>query len=109
MQKTSREKFIFSTSCDAWVNKKCSGIKDRLIDITYFKCHICLGLAHPADGRPVEHVSLGDQKLEVVESFIFEMEYPPKGGCEVSIIARIRYTWGKFRELLPLLTNQEFP
>ena len=38
------------------------------------------------------NVSLGDQKLEVVESFIFEMEYPPKGGCEVSIIARIRST-----------------
>ena len=28
------------------------------------------------------------------------------GGCELSIIARIRCAWGKFRELLPLLTSR---
>ena len=25
----------------------------------------------PVDGRPVEHISLGDQKLEVVEFFVY--------------------------------------
>ena len=58
-----RRNSIFCTSCDAWVHKKCNGIKGRLVDIPDFKCHKCLGLVHPIDGRPVKHVSLGDQKL----------------------------------------------
>ena len=31
------------------------------------------------------------------------------GGCEVSSIARICSAWGKFCELLSLLTNQAIP
>ena len=46
---------IFCISCDTWVHKKCSGIKGRLF-VLFFS---------------VEHVSLGDQKLEVVESFVY--------------------------------------
>ena len=70
-------------------------------------------------------ISLGDQKLDSVESFILEIEYPqvevvrlaplqekldsvesfaylgdgisPSRGCDVSTIARIRSAWGKFR------------
>ena len=61
---------IYCTSCVPWVHKKCSGIKDRLVDIPDFKCHRGLGLARPVDGRPADHVSLGDQKVEVVESFV---------------------------------------
>ena len=30
----------------------------------------------------------------------------PGGGCELSSITRIRTAWGKFRELLPLLTSR---
>ena len=97
---------IFCTSCDAWVHKKCSGVKGRFVDIPDFKCHRCLGLARPIDGRPVERVSLGDQKLEVVKSFAYLGDgISPNGGCEVSTIARICSAWEKFRELLPLLTN----
>ena len=82
-------------------------MKGRLVDIPDFKCHRCLGLASPIDGRPVEHVSLGDQKLDVVESFVYLGDgIALNGGCEISIIARIRSAWGKFRELIPLLTNQ---
>ena len=89
---------------------KCSGIKGRFVDIPNFKCHRCLGLAHPTDGRPVEHVSRGDQKFEVVESFVYLGDgISPNGGCEVSTIARICSAWGKFCELLPLLTNQAIP
>ena len=40
---------IFYTSCDAWVHKKHSGIKGRLVDIPDFKCQKCLGLARPID------------------------------------------------------------
>ena len=70
----------------------------------------CLVLAHPIDRRLVQHASLGDQKLDVVESFVyFGDEISPNGGCEVSTIAKIRSAWGKFCELLPLLTNQAIP
>ena len=62
---------ILCISCGAWIHKKYSGIKGRLVDIPDFKCHRCLGLARPTDGRPVEHVSLGDKKLKVVESFVY--------------------------------------
>ena len=99
---------IFCTSCDAWVHKKCSGIKGRLVDKPDFKCHRCLGLARHIAGTPVEHVSLGDEKLEVVEYFLYLGDgiSPNIPKCEVRTIARICSTWGKFCELLPLLTNQ---
>ena len=61
---------IYCTSCVPWVHKKCCGIKDRLVDIPDFKCHRYVGLARPVDGRPADHVSLGDQKVEVVESSV---------------------------------------
>ena len=60
--------------------------------------------------RPVEHISFGDQKLEVLEFFVYLGDgISPNGGCEVSTIARICSAWGNFRELLPLLTNQAIP
>ena len=103
-RKGVRRKLIFCTSCDAglcWVHKKCSGLKGRLVDIPDFKCHRCLGLARPMDGRPVKHVSLGDQKLDVVESFVYLRDgISPNGDCEVSNVARICSARGKFRELL---------
>ena len=41
----------------------------------------------------VEHVPFGDQKLEVVESFVYLRDgISPNEGCEVSIIARISST-----------------
>ena len=75
---------IFCRSCDAWVHKKSSGIKGRLVAIPDFKCHRCLGLGRPIDVRPVEHVSLGDKKLEVVD--ILEMEYPQIAPLQESIM-----------------------
>ena len=85
--------------------ERCSGIKGRLADTLDFKCHRCLAIARPIDG-PAEHVSLRDQKLDI-QFFVYLRDgISPNGGCEVSTIARIYSTWGKFRELLPLLTNQ---
>ena len=83
---------ILCTSCDAWVHKKCNnGIKGRFADKPDFQCHRYLGLVSPVDARPVEHASLGDQKLEVVESFVYLGDgISPNGGCEVSTIARMR-------------------
>ena len=101
---------IYCSSCKSWVHKKCSGIKRRLTDDPDFKCNRCLGLSRPIDSRPVEHVFLGSQKLDVVDSFVYLGDgISPCGGCVVSTIARTRAAWGKFRELLPLLTNQSIP
>ena len=55
----------------------------------------------------VEHVSLGDQKLEIVESFFCLTDWiSPNGGCEISIIGKICSACGKFYKLVPLSTNQ---
>ena len=94
---------IFCTSCDAWAHKKCNEIKGRLVSQMS-------RLSTPIDGRPVEHVSLGDKKLEVVESCVyFGDEIFPNGVCEVSTVARIRSVWEKFGEPLPLSTNHAIP
>ena len=101
---------VFPTSCDAWFHKKRSGKEGRLVDITDIKPLRCLGLAHTIDGRPIGHGSLGDQELDMVESFVYLGDTLfPNGGCEVSTIARIHSARGKFCELLPMLTTQATP
>ena len=80
-------------SCDAWVQDKCSGIKGTLVDIQDFKCSRCLGLACPIDDRPAEHALIGDQKLDVVRSFVYLGDgISPNGSCKVSNIAGILST-----------------
>ena len=55
----------------------------------------------------VEHVSLGDQKLEIVESFVCLTDWiSPNGGCEISIIGKICSACEKFYKLVPLSANQ---
>ena len=68
VEKESGEIQFSCMSHDAWVHKKCSEIKGRLVDTPDFKCHRCLGLAYPVDGWPVEHATLWNQKLDIVES-----------------------------------------
>ena len=71
---------IFCTSCEAQVRrKKCSGIKRRLVDIPNFKCHRCLGLQSPIDGRPVEDVTWIKNQMHQNSLFILEMEYSQMG------------------------------
>ena len=65
-----------------------------------------MGLCRPVDGRPENHVTLEGSKLDVVESFCYlGNELCPGGGCELAAIARSRAAWGKFCELLPLLSS----
>jgi len=97
---------ILCSGCQLWVHKKCSGIKGKLTPDPPYKCKRCMGLCRPVDGRPVKQVSLVDSKLDVVESFRYlGDELCPGGGCELATIARSRVAWGKFRELLPLLSS----
>ena len=99
---------IFCSGCKLWVHKKCSDIKGRLRADSSFRCKRCLGQCRSIDGRPTDHVMMdNDERLDVVESFRYlGDEISPGGGCEVSTIARSRAAWGKFRELLPLLTSR---
>ena len=97
---------ISCTSGDPWAHKKCSEIKVRLVDIPDFKCHKCLGLARPVDGRPAEHVSLKYQKLEVVEFLVYLGDGTSSNWVsDISTIARIHSACAKFRKLLTLLTK----
>ena len=48
-----------------------------------------------------------DKKLDVVDSFCYLGDTIGAGGhCDLSVITRIRSAWGKFRELLPILTSR---
>ena len=50
-------------------------------------------------------VQLADGKLDVVANFVYLSDcICPGGGCELATTKRCRSAWGKFRELLPLLT-----
>ena len=98
---------IYCGSCAHWVHKKCSGIHGKLKSDDTFKCKRCTGDARPIDARPFEHIYIGDEKFEVVDSFCYLGDtLSAGGGCELSSITRIRVAWGKFRELLPILTSR---
>ena len=48
-----------------------------------------------------------DKKLDVVDSFRYLGDtIGAGGGCDLSVITRIRSAWGKFRELLPITRGQ---
>ena len=91
------------------MHKKCSGLKGKLKANPDFRCDRCLGNARPIDCRPGTEWFLDDQqKFEVVDSFRYLGDtIGAGGGCELSVIGRVRSAWGKFRELLPLLTSSE--
>ena len=52
-------------------------------------------------------VEVGNEKLEVVPEFCYLGDMlSAGGGCELAAITRCKCAWGKFRQLLPLLTNR---
>ena len=96
---------IQCNGCSLWVHKKCSGVQGSLSNVTNFECSRCLGTARPIDARPYQSVSLEDQQLEVVDSFCYLGDMTSAGGgCTLSVINRMRVAWGKFHDLLPILT-----
>ena len=89
------------------MHKKCSGIRGRLVEDEDFQCSRCRGLARPIDGHPCDSFTLGGHTLEVVDKFCYLGDtISAGGGCKHGAIARARSAWGKFWELLPLLTNR---
>ena len=55
-------------------------------------------------------VEVGNEKLKVVPEFCYPGDMlSAGGGCELAAITRCKCAWGKFRQLLPLLTNRQVP
>ena len=101
---------IFCGGCKRWVHKKCSGIKGPLRPDPEFRCARCLGTARAIDGREVSEVEVGNEKLEAVPEFCYLGDMlSAGGGCELAAITRCKCAWGKFCQLLPLLTNRHLP
>ena len=101
---------IFCGGCKRWVHKKCSGIKGPLRPDPEFRCARCLGTARAIDEREVSEAEVGNEKLEVVPDFCYLGDMlSAGGGCELAAITRCKCAWGKFRQLLPLLTNCHLP
>ena len=98
---------IFCGSCSHWIHKKCSGITGKLAPNINFKCKGCIGEARPIDARPFEKLQMDGEILEVVDSFCYLGDrLSAGGGCELSSITRIKSAWGKFPQLLPILTSR---
>ena len=96
--------------CERWVHKKCSGIKGCLQPESEFTCARCLGTARAIDERQSLEVEVANEKLEVVPEFCYLGDMlSAGGGCELAAITRCKCAWGKFRQLLPLLTNRQVP
>ena len=101
---------IFCGGCLCWIHKKCSGIKGPLHPDPDFRCAGCLGKARPIDGRTVKEVKVDNETLEAVPEFCYLGDMlSAGGGCELAAVTRCKCAWGKFRQLLPLLTNRNVP
>ena len=101
---------VGSSNAIFWVHKKCSGIKGPLRPDPEFRCARCLGTARAIDEREVSEAEVGNEKLEVVPEFCYLGDMlSAGGGCELAAITRCKCAWGKFRQLLPLLTNRHLP
>ena len=99
---------IYCAGCSHWVHKKCSGVNGSLKSNPDYRCSRCKGTARPIDGRPHnEWLLMQDKKLDVVDSFCYLGDtIGAGGGCDLSVITRIRSAWCKFLELLPILTSR---
>ena len=89
---------------------KCSDTKGPLHPDPDFRCTQCLGTAQPNDGRTVKEVKVDEEKHEAVPKFCYLGDMlSVGGGCQIAAITQCECVWGKFRQLLPLLTNRNLP
>ena len=98
---------IYCTGCAHWVHKRCSGIKGTLANSTDFQSKRCKGIARPIDGRPTTSISVEESELEVMSSATSEIWSTLEEAA--ASIARTKAAWGKFKQLLPLLTSRALP
>ena len=97
---------IACARCGDWVHKRCSGLKCSLNTVVGFECRRCVeGTGHEEVKREIEIEHVG--KLECVDKFCYLGDMiGAGGGAEEASTARVRWAWGKFRELSPILTSR---
>ncbi|XP_063727213.1 uncharacterized protein LOC134854785 [Symsagittifera roscoffensis] len=67
----------------------------------------CRGEARPIDGRPETQLEVDGTLLDVEASLCYLGDIMcAGGGCERAITVRCCAAWGKFRRLIPILTNR---
>ena len=100
--------FSYTTKAFEFISSQCSEQKGKLTPNPDFRCSRCQGRARPIDGRPQEKWTLAEgEELEVVDTFCYLGDtINGGGGCSPSVVKRVRAAWGKFRELLPLVTSR---
>ena len=92
-------------ACGFCVHKRCSNIKGPLKPNTNFKCKKCRGEVSNAYISESEPVVFNGEEIEKVSSFCYLGDFVEKrGGCFHATTARIRSSWKKFRDPLPILT-----
>jgi len=99
---------IQCTSCKKWVHRICSGIKGRMYKV--MKSFICRGCVNPIIGTGCTIVDIaGDANQELVNKFCYIGDMlSVDGDADASVETRIRIGWNKFRQLVPLLTNNVY-
>ena len=99
---------IFCSGCDHWVHKKYSDIAGPLKRDLDHLCRRYKGYARPIDARPQTKWTLDSgNMIDAVDYFCYLGDTIDAGGsCNTNIVAKIRSAWGKFRELLPLLSSR---
>jgi len=95
---------IQCTSCQKWVHKKCSGKGYKVM-----KSFICRDCLNPVTSRGHTCVDIGaSTNLESVDKFCYLGDMMSvDGDADAAVQARIRTEWNKFRQLVPLLTNND--
>lgn len=88
------------------MHKKCTRICGKLVHNVNLRCVRCCNVPRSTDGHPCNSIVLG-ALTEFVDLFCYLGDTINAGGCQIhGVIARARYAWGNFRELLPLLTKR---
>lgn len=96
---------ILCSQCNQWIHKRCTNLKGRLRADPDFLCKKCSGELVTSIDNQATSIKVGDDDIEVVQSFCYLGDMiSQRGDCFDATTARIRSSWKKFRELLPILT-----
>jgi Reverse transcriptase (RNA-dependent DNA polymerase) len=97
---------ILCPLCGKWIHKRCSGVKGSLESCKNFQCEKCMrGVA--SAGVTVSKPKYASDGLEYVDSFCYLGDMlSAGGGAEEAVRCRVRCAWGKFKELLPIITSR---